>query len=259
MIQEQIEQVYSKQTIAQEVLAYFLQDPDINEFYEFLCSHLGKDNKAQKFLAGMAIAYDGMPIISLASMLSSSCEGVEKTERICNSLDLLIMAIDKGLLTAEFHKQWLVTFNYDLPDDVYESITSKHYLPPMIDKPNQVLKHGDSFFTTLTSKIILGSEYAKHQKHISFDVLNTQSSIAFNLETRVTEVNPVMDEDNLKVYNEQYAGIKDIISDRDFFLTHAYDARSRLYSQGYHVSYQADDYHKACIVFAKKEYIPIHS
>lgn len=255
MIQEQIEQIYSKQTIAQEVLAYFLQDPDINEFYEFLCTHLKNDNKAQRFLAGMATAYDGMPIISLASMLSSSCEGIDKTERICSSLDILIMAVNKGLLTAEFHKQWLITFDYDIPDDVYESISSKHYLPPMIDKPNPVNKHGDSFFTTLTSKIILGSEYARHNKNISFDVLNTQSNIAFNLETRVTEVDPVMDEDNLAVYKKQYEGIKEIISDKDFYLTHAYDARSRLYCQGYHTSYQADDFHKAVIVFAEKEYL----
>ena len=257
MIQEQIEQAYSKQTIAQEVLSYFLQDEDINEFYELLCTQLEDENKAQGFLAGMATAYDGMPIISLASMLSSYCEGDEKAERICNALDLLILAVHKEMLTAEFHKQWLISFVYPMDDALYESISSRHYLPPMIDKPKPITKHGDSYFLTLKSKIILGSEYAKHNKHISFDVLNTQSSIAFNLEERVTEVDPIMDANNLAAYKQQYEGIKDIIRDRDFYITHAFDARSRLYCQGYHTSYQGDDFHKAVLILAEKEFISI--
>lgn len=255
LCQEAIEQIYSKQTIGQEVLSYFLQDSDINEFYELLCEQLEDDVKAQGFLSGMATAYDGIPIISLAAMLSSYCPGFEKSERICFALDLLILAIHKEMLIANFHKQWLVTFVYPMDDELYESISSRHYLPPMIDKPRPINKHGDSYFLTLKSKIILGSEYAKHNKHISFDVLNTQSNIAFNLEIRVTEVDPVMDADNLVVYKKQYEGIKEIISDKDFYITHAYDARSRLYSQGYHVNPQGDDFHKACLVFAEKEYL----
>jgi DNA-directed RNA polymerase len=38
-----------------------------------------------------------------------------------------------------------------------------------------------------------------------------------------------------------------------FWLTHKYDKRGRTYCQGYHVSYQGNDYNKACIEFADGE------
>ena len=38
-----------------------------------------------------------------------------------------------------------------------------------------------------------------------------------------------------------------------FWLTHKYDKRGRTYCQGYHVSYQAADWNKACIQFADAE------
>ena len=41
--------------------------------------------------------------------------------------------------------------------------------------------------------------------------------------------------------------------DPTFYLTHAYDKRGRTYAQGYHVSYQGNDWNKACVQFGRAE------
>ena len=41
----------------------------------------------------------------------------------------------------------------------------------------------------------------------------------------------------------------------EFYLTHKYDKRGRIYCQGYHVTYQGAPWNKACIEFADQEII----
>lgn len=48
---------------------------------------------------------------------------------------------------------------------------------------------------------------------------------------------------------------KEILEDKVFYLTHKYDHRGRVYSQGVHFNYQGDTYCKAMIEFANKEVI----
>lgn len=253
MIQEQVEQYYSKQTIATEVLAYFLQVDEINEYYEYLTEQLGCANKAQVYLSGMCTAYDGIPLISLAAKLASVCEGETKTDKLLASLDLTMQAIESGLLIAEFHKQWLVMFDYTMSDELHESISHRQYLPPMIDKPNVLKRHGDSYFTTLRSKVLTGHSLSNIGQEIAWDILNIQSSIPFEYESRVTRISDKTE--HKEIYENQYDNTLDIISDKEFYLTHGYDGRGRLYCQGHHINYQGDDYHKAVIVLANKEYL----
>lgn len=44
-------------------------------------------------------------------------------------------------------------------------------------------------------------------------------------------------------------------SNGEFYLTHRYDHRGRVYSQGYHVNYQGDSWEKALIELAEPEYL----
>jgi DNA-directed RNA polymerase len=45
------------------------------------------------------------------------------------------------------------------------------------------------------------------------------------------------------------------IADNEFYLTHKYDKRGRIYCQGYHVNYQGTPWNKAVIQFANEEIV----
>ena len=47
--------------------------------------------------------------------------------------------------------------------------------------------------------------------------------------------------------------LPEFFQEEPFYLTHKYDARGRVYCQGYHLSYQSDDFTNALIEFAEGE------
>ena len=85
-------------------------------------------------------------------------------------------------------------------------------------------------------------------------VLAILSTVGYKLTDIAKEIEPKpegvrdTDWDN---YLSQSELVKSELSSKPFYFRWAYDKRGRVYSKGYHINIQANEYHKACLQFIK--------
>jgi hypothetical protein len=157
----------------------------------------------------------------------------------------------------------LVEANYILSDELMQYIANTKYLPPMICEPNIIKNNWDCAYLTVHEPVMLKGN--THEGKLPLDVINIRNKIALSLDLNILELEELpkkaldthekkvnfarMKEASRTVYNDL------VESGNVFHLTHRVDERLRMYTQGYHCSYQSSQYKKALIQLNKKELI----
>ena len=106
-----------------------------------------------------------------------------------------------------------------------------------------------------TSRVLLGHRENRHNNGVNMSVLAILSTVGYKLTpiAAMTEDKPEgvrdTDWDN---YLEQCEIVKAELANKPFYFKWAYDKRGRVYSKGYHINIQANEYHKACLSFSKE-------
>ena len=105
-----------------------------------------------------------------------------------------------------------------------------------------------------SSRVLLGHRENRHSNHINMSVLAILSTVGYKLTPIAAMVEPkpegVRDTD-WQSYLEQCEIVKAELGSKPFYFKWAYDKRGRVYSKGYHINIQANEYHKACLSFSK--------
>ena len=105
-----------------------------------------------------------------------------------------------------------------------------------------------------TSRVLLGHRENRHENSLNMSVLSILGSVGYKLTDIAKEIEEkpegVRDTD-WKNYLEQCEIVKAELADKPFYFKWAYDKRGRVYSKGYHINIQANEYHKACLAFSK--------
>lgn len=168
-------------------------------------------------------------------------------------------------------RQFIVKFN--ISKDVQEELDKYQFPLPMVVKPQLVTKNNDTGYITAKGSIILKKNY--HEDDVCLDHIN-----------RVNQIKFVINDDTAKMIKNRWRNldkpkqgeskedferrkrafdkydrtshkvIAEIIRHgNEFYLTHRYDKRGRVYCQGYHVTYQGTAWSKAIIELAEKELV----
>ena len=104
------------------------------------------------------------------------------------------------------------------------------------------------------AQVLLGHRENRHSNPINMSVLSILSTVGYKLTDIAKEIENKpegvrdTDWDN---YLEQCEIVKDALDSKPFYFKWAYDKRGRVYSKGYHINIQANEYHKACLQFSK--------
>nr|DAX61066.1 MAG TPA: DNA directed RNA polymerase [Caudoviricetes sp.] len=104
------------------------------------------------------------------------------------------------------------------------------------------------------AQVLLGHRENRHSNPINMSVLAILSTVGYKLTDIAKDVEPkpegvrTEDWDN---YLEQCEIVKETLGSKPFYFKWAYDKRGRVYSRGYHVNVQANEFHKACLAFSK--------
>lgn len=158
-----------------------------------------------------------------------------------------------------------------LTGDVLEEIEMYQYPLPMLVEPKELKDNRDTGYLTRKDSVILKKNH--HDEDVCLDVLNklnrtklrmNMNIVAFiqNSWRNLDKPKPDETRDDFKKRQRAFAKYdataKDVaahlaITGGEFYLTHKYDKRGRIYCQGYHVTYQGNTWNKACIEFAKGE------
>lgn len=145
--------------------------------------------------------------------------------------------------------------------------TQRYYALPMVAEPRTVTHNLESAYFTLKGTVF--TKRTKHKYPMNLKHLNRQNKIPLKVNERaIRNVEPVFTEkegesfidrrDRFKQWerlNRESVQLYALFTERVIYLTNRFDARGRTYTNGYHFNIQGDDYRKASLELAEKEYI----
>jgi hypothetical protein len=188
--------------------------------------------------------------------------------------DMLLKAIDAELVDwHDLTKQLVVLFN--ISDEVQADLDLYQFPLPMVVHPLKVKTNRETGYYLSKNSLILRKNH--HEEDICLDHINRVNDIKFtiNYDTAHMVRNQWRNMDKpkegesradfqrrLKAFEKYDRSSKEVIEKllqygNEFWLTHKYDKRGRVYCQGYHINYQGAPWNKAVIELADKEVVPL--
>lgn len=187
---------------------------------------------------------------------------------------LLIECVEENLLDFDLNTYKFI-FKYTLTDDVEEMLARYQFPLPMIVRPKKV-KHnfmGSGYYDNKGCIILNGSKIYKDED-VCLDHINRSNAVKLSLNLDVIEspegelieperkigesfIDYQRRKKQAKTFFENSVHVMEQIASlgNEFYLTHKYDRRGRVYCVGYHINEQGTDYNKAVLELANKEVV----
>lgn len=204
-------------------------------------------------------------LISKVESMVSICESKwENTRTIAEALAYCNGVVYNLVKPKAFGDYYEVERLVKISDELQAKLTRLLFLPPAKYKPLDWSNKYDGGYAYSRHYAILGSKYNKHNEYINLKVLNDLQRIPYELTSVVDldeEFEPKCEnsEDRekaiqqfklrQKIAKEIYQEYKNI----PFYFIWQYDKRGRLYSRGYDLNIQGNEYRKASLRFHNKE------
>jgi hypothetical protein len=188
------------------------------------------------------------------------------------TVDMIEKCIDAQLVDwNETTQQLIVVFL--ISDDVQADLDRFQFPLPMVIPPRKVRDNRDTGYYTSRNSIILRKNH--HDDDVCLDHINRVNRIRFSIDfdtarmianrwrhldkPKVGESRADFDK-RVKAFRKYDRTAKEVIDTllqygNEFYLTHKYDKRGRVYCQGYHVNYQGAPWNKAVIELADREFV----
>ncbi len=220
----------------------------------FYLTKYSPEELAIKILFTLARISIHKPFSTLVGILNNKLKGVDGIKGAQIAAELLLLVDDLQIEIYSEHNNMRALQYIDMPADIIKLEASLQHLPPMIVRPEKTSKHSSGFLTF--NKRVMLSKFSNNAS-MNFTGLDTLNSIRFALNLRIAASNRSLREDSK---NDEYfvvledEAIKYMLSnDNEFYFTHNFDSRGRVYCDGYQLNYQGDDRSKALICLAKQE------
>ena len=162
---------------------------------------------------------------------------------------------------------------YTISDDVQRELDKFQYPLPMVIPPMRVTNNKETGYLCSSGSILLKDNF--HTDDVCLDHINRVNGIKFSVDldtaTMIKNSWRNLDkpkagesgedfEKRKKAFEKYDRTAKEVIDlliqeGNEFYLTHRYDKRGRVYCQGYHVNYQGAAWNKAVIQLADKEMV----
>lgn len=233
-----------------------------NNFYELV---------EEVFVTILGVGMQPQHFTSVVGKLANTIQGMDdyldKVKTISEVIAVLCETDVYDIISAKYSedKRLSVKANIELSDDLVFRINSKHYIPPMLCKPNEINKITDSPYKTIYKPLVL-KHYNKHDRPLATDAINILNSTAWSIDESVLSIEEQpkagLDEKGLKqfeVFKQQSNEVINILLNEGnkFYIPNFYDKRGREYMAGYHINLQGSEYRKALMNLHKKEIIPL--
>ncbi len=256
-----MEKLFHKNQLFKRIKAEFMSEPAFEkqmvqhgiplEFgYDLLCQMVLHKRVQLPILVG-----------TLRKHFSGNCQ---------ETADMILKAAQADLV------DWNATFltfiiRYGITDDVQDDLDRYQYPLPMVVEPRELKDNHDTGYYTSRNSVILKDNH--HDEDVCLDHINAMNRIklCINHDTanmiknkwknldKPKDGETKQDFDKRRKAFEKYdRTARDVmqhleITDNQFYLTHKYDKRGRVYCQGYHVNYQGNAWNKAVIEFVNQE------
>jgi hypothetical protein len=207
---------------------------------------------------------------TMVGILRHHFEPAPDASQLC--ADMLERALVANLMGWDARNQQFVVI-IDITEDVQRDLDRFQFPLPMVVPPRRVRDNEDTGYFTCRGSIILRKNH--HSDDVCLDHINRVNRIRFSIDhvtarmikNRWRNLDKPKDGESqeefakrVKAFDKYDRTSKEVIDKllahgNEFYLTHRYDKRGRIYCQGYHVNYQGAPWNKAVIELADKEYV----
>jgi hypothetical protein len=230
------------------------------------------------FITVLAVGFVEQEFTSLVGKLAHIIKGMDdyfdRAKTISEVLAVLCETDVYDILSAKYSEENRLSIrsNIKISDALIERINNRHYIPPMLVKPNTINKISDSPYKTIHKPLVL-KYYNQHHRPLATDAINILNSIEWSIDKNVfhniqEQFKEVLNEKKktrkkrlrqFKLFKAQSNAVINILiaNGNKFYIPHFYDKRGREYMGGYHVNLQGSEYRKALMNLTKKETIPL--
>ena len=221
-----------------------------------------------KVMQGIAYVQKPELFTSVSAQLAGRLQFSDKPEAIATMAEMLAVLCETDLfdITKESRQASLmIVSRIPLSQKLLEFIDNTTFQLPMVCPPEYVDHNRKSGYLTYNDSLILGTGN-HHEGDLCLDVINLQNSIPLKLNVdflREQEMLP-----NFEIVTpeqrEQWEAFKYashrvwllmINQGNRFYLTNKVDKRGRLYSVGYHINTQGNQFQKAMVELADEEIV----
>lgn len=262
--QIQLEELFSKNQLIPRIMAEFTECEQF-DFRPYFTEKGIPEDFGYALLTQMAL-HKRCDLPTLIGVLRHHCSNDQQVA------DLLMKAVDADLVDWSHGLQVFIV-KFTIAAEVQEELDRFQFPLPMVVEPKEVKHNKQSGYYLNNSSIILKKNH--HEDDVCLDHINRVNRIAFcvNLETAAMVKNQWRNLDRAKegeskedferrkkAFDKYDRTARDVMvklcqHGNQFYITHRYDKRGRIYAQGYHVNYQGTPWNKAVIEFANKEFI----
>jgi hypothetical protein len=233
-----------------------------------IVKQLNLDELVEKVLVGTFYCQSEELFTSVSGQLAGILGWSDKPDAIKTMAEILAVLCQTDAFDIQKNdaNSLVVLSRLKVSDELQRFIENTMFMPPMVCKPLDLNKNSDTGYLTLKGSMILGKGNT-HDEDICLDALNVANSVCLNLNTEFLsylEMNPTFTfesrEQELQWNSFKKNSYKLMIllaKCKDFWFTHAYDKRGRMYSRGYLVNTQGMAFQKACLDFSDKELVDV--
>lgn len=259
-----IEKLFHKNQLIPRIKAEFLAEP---EFAQWMDDHEIDQEFGFALLVQMVLHKRAtVPILVgiLRHHFDDDCQATADALDAAARADL----VDWSPVTQQF------IIKYGITPDVQAEIDRYQYPLPMVVPPLPLKDNHDTGYYTSRNSVILRDNH--HDDDVCLESLDQINATRFRINQDVSTTirnrwrhldKPKPDEDmseyrkRVKAFEKYDRTAHDVIqhlglaAEGEFYLTHKYDKRGRIYCQGYVVNYQGTEWNKAVIEFADQEVV----
>lgn len=268
--QLELERLYNKNQTIARIRQEFEEFKEF-DFKKYMTSKEIMPDFGMDLLVQMVL-HKRTTVSTIVGILRKHFEPMPKASQM--AADMLLKCIQAELVDwSESTKQLIVVFN--ISEAVQADLDRYQFPLPMVVHPLQVKDNRDTGYYLSRNSLILRKNH--HSEDICLDHINRVNDIKFviNPDTAYMVKNQWRNMDKpkqgesksdfqrrVRAFDKYDRSSKDVIEKlltygNEFWLTHKYDKRGRVYCQGYHVSYQSAPWNKAVIELADKEVVPL--
>lgn len=162
---------------------------------------------------------------------------------------------------------------YTITEDVQHDLDRFQYPLPMVVSPRIIRDNCDTGYFTSRNSVILRKNH--HEDDVCLDHLNKVNQYRFIINDDVANMianrwknldKPKLGESKddfqrrVKAFAKYDRTAREVVNliclyGKEFYLTHKYDKRGRIYCQGYHINYQGAPWNKAVVELADRELV----
>jgi hypothetical protein len=266
--QAELERLFSKNQTISRIRSEFEECEEVN-FEKYFERHKIDVEFGYDLLVQMAL-HKRTTLPTLVGILRKHFEPDVNASQL--AADMLNRAVDADLV--DWHRglrQFIVRININ--EVVQRDLDRYQYPLPMVVPPRKVEDNRDTGYFTTRGSVILRKNH--HDDDVCLDHINRMNKVRFSIDYDTARMiknrwrhldKPKAGESDAdfakrkKAFEKYDRTSKEVIDQilahgNEFWLTHRYDKRGRVYCQGYHINYQGAPWNKAVVELADKEFV----